>query len=90
MLLTEETRLEMVEQVRKLCQSVGYESAGTIEFLVENSPDGKQNFYFLEMNSEFVCVKSLSLFFALICLNPVPFNSSFAGRTSHFRSNLWS
>lgn len=50
-LLTEETRQEMVAQVRKLCQTVGYESAGTIEFLVESAPDGTQSFYFLEMNT---------------------------------------
>lgn len=53
--LTEETRQQMVAQVKKLCQTVGYESAGTIEFLVENNPDRKpgepQNFYFLEMNT---------------------------------------
>jgi len=50
-LLTEESRQEMVAQVRKLCQTVGYESAGTIEFLVEQAPDGTQSFYFLEMNT---------------------------------------
>jgi len=46
-LLTEETRSKMIQQVTKLCQTVGYESAGTVEFLV----DEKQNFYFLEMNT---------------------------------------
>jgi len=46
-LLTQETRLKMVEQVKKLCQKVGYQSAGTVEWLV----DEKQNFYFLEMNT---------------------------------------
>ena len=46
-LLTEETRHAMVEQVKKLCQTVGYLSAGTVEFLV----DEEQNFYFLEMNT---------------------------------------
>ena len=52
-LLTEETRQKMVEQVKKLCRTVGYESAGTIEFLVESSQEkgGHQNFYFLEMNT---------------------------------------
>ncbi|KAL7569669.1 hypothetical protein ACA910_008323 [Epithemia clementina (nom. ined.)] len=47
MLLTEETRNTMIEQVVRLCQTVGYESAGTLEFLV----DEQQNFYFLEMNT---------------------------------------
>ena len=46
-LLSEETRLKMAEQVRKLCQAVSYQSAGTVEFLV----DENQNFYFLEMNT---------------------------------------
>ena len=51
-LLTEETRQKMVEQVTKLCKTVGYESAGTIEFLVEDpKPGDPQNFYFLEMNT---------------------------------------
>jgi propionyl-CoA carboxylase alpha chain len=47
LLLTEETRLKMAEQVRRLCQVVGYQSAGTVEFLV----DENQEFYFLEMNT---------------------------------------
>ena len=46
-LLTDETRRTMAEQAVKLCKAVGYESAGTIEFLV----DKNQNFYFLEMNT---------------------------------------
>jgi propionyl-CoA carboxylase alpha chain len=37
----------MVEQVKMLCQRVGYVSAGTVEWLV----DENQNFYFLEMNT---------------------------------------
>ena len=46
-LLTSETRALMAKQVRSLVRSVDYESAGTIEFLV----DEEQNFYFLEMNT---------------------------------------
>ena len=46
-LLNDETRRTMAEQAVKLCKAVGYESAGTIEFLV----DKNQNFYFLEMNT---------------------------------------
>lgn len=46
-LLTEETRLKMVEQVKALVRQVGYTSAGTVEWLV----DEEQNFYFLEMNT---------------------------------------
>lgn len=31
----------------KLCQSVGYENAGTVEFLLDN----QGNFYFIEVNA---------------------------------------
>lgn len=41
------TRREMIRQVKSLVRKVGYESAGTVEFLV----DRHQNFYFLEMNT---------------------------------------
>ena len=37
----------MGEQAVALAKAVGYESAGTVEFIV----DGKRNFYFLEMNT---------------------------------------
>ena len=46
-LLTEETRLKMAAETKMLCQKVGYVSAGTVEWLV----DENQNFYFLEMNT---------------------------------------
>ena len=46
-MLKRETRREMIRQVKSLVREVGYESAGTVEFLV----DGEQNFYFLEMNT---------------------------------------
>ena len=46
-LLTPETRRAMQEQCIALCKAVKYRSAGTIEMLA----DGKQNFYFLEMNT---------------------------------------
>lgn len=41
------TRREMIRQVKSLVREVGYESAGTVEFLV----DKHQKFYFLEMNT---------------------------------------
>ena len=41
------TRQRMIKQVKSLVRTVGYESAGTVEFLV----DEDQNFYFLEMNT---------------------------------------
>lgn len=46
-LLTEETRRKMVKQVKALVRQVGYTSAGTVEWLVDET----QNFYFLEMNT---------------------------------------
>lgn len=46
-LLQPETRAEMIRQVKSLVRKVGYTSAGTVEFLV----DEEQNFYFLEMNT---------------------------------------
>ena len=41
------TRKAMGEQAVALAKAVGYDSAGTVEFIV----DGKRNFYFLEMNT---------------------------------------
>jgi len=46
-LLHPSTRAEMVRQVKSLIRRVGYTSAGTVEFLV----DDDQHFYFLEMNT---------------------------------------
>ena len=45
--LDEETRRAMGEQAVALAKAVNYESAGTVEFIV----DPKKNFYFLEMNT---------------------------------------
>ncbi|MDD7970400.1 acetyl-CoA carboxylase biotin carboxylase subunit [Roseinatronobacter alkalisoli] len=45
--LDETTRRAMGEQACALAQTVGYTSAGTVEFIV----DGARNFYFLEMNT---------------------------------------
>lgn len=45
--LDPETRAEMGAQAVMLAKSVGYSSAGTVEFLV----DSKRKFYFLEMNT---------------------------------------
>ncbi len=45
--IDEKTRAKMYKQVVSLCQKVGYQSAGTVEFIV----DQEKNFYFLEMNT---------------------------------------
>ena len=45
--LDDATRKAMGEQAVALAKSVGYSSAGTVEFIV----DDKRNFYFLEMNT---------------------------------------
>ncbi|MDZ4759959.1 MAG: acetyl/propionyl/methylcrotonyl-CoA carboxylase subunit alpha [Alphaproteobacteria bacterium] len=45
--LTPETRKAMGEQAVALSRAVQYDSAGTVEFIV----DGQRNFYFLEMNT---------------------------------------
>jgi acetyl-CoA carboxylase, biotin carboxylase subunit len=45
--ITEITRKKMGKAAVKAAKSIGYNNAGTIEFLV----DEKQNFYFLEMNT---------------------------------------
>jgi len=45
--LTPEVREEMGKAAVAICQKIGYQSAGTIEFLV----DPELNFYFLEMNT---------------------------------------
>lgn len=45
--VTPDLRKRMGKAVIRLCESVGYTNAGTIEFLV----DAKGNFYFLEMNT---------------------------------------
>ena len=45
--LDEKTRQKMGEQACALAKAVSYESAGTVEFIV----DGEKNFYFLEMNT---------------------------------------
>uniref|UniRef100_A0A5S6QWR6 Uncharacterized protein n=1 Tax=Trichuris muris TaxID=70415 RepID=A0A5S6QWR6_TRIMR len=45
--VTPEMREKMGQQACSLALNVGYDSAGTVEFLV----DSKRNFYFLEMNT---------------------------------------
>jgi propionyl-CoA carboxylase alpha chain len=46
-IMDEKTRKKMYEQAAALAKKVGYYSAGTMEFIM----DQKKNFYFLEMNT---------------------------------------
>ena len=48
-----QTRADLHEAARKLAESVGYASAGTVEFLLDGSAPATapQQFYFLEMNT---------------------------------------
>jgi acetyl-CoA carboxylase biotin carboxylase subunit len=46
-LLDEERRSELLQTAVKAAKAIGYEGAGTIEFLV----DADKNFYFMEMNT---------------------------------------
>ena len=45
--LNDEKRQQLLETAVKLCKSIGYKNAGTVEFIV----DQNLNFYFLEMNT---------------------------------------
>jgi propionyl-CoA carboxylase alpha chain len=45
--ITQSVREEMYNQATLLCKNVGYYSAGTVEFIM----DQEMNFYFLEMNT---------------------------------------
>lgn len=45
--LTDERRQQLLATAVKLCKSIGYKNAGTVEFIV----DQQQNFYFLEVNT---------------------------------------
>lgn len=47
-LITEKMRQEMAEASVNLIKSIGYENAGTIEYLVDEKAE---NFYFMEMNT---------------------------------------
>jgi acetyl-CoA carboxylase biotin carboxylase subunit len=51
MALTEETRAELCAAGARAAESVGYRSAGTVEFIYGRSGDSAPGFYFLEMNT---------------------------------------
>ena len=51
MALDEPTRLELCVAGARAAQSVGYRSAGTVEFIYGRSGDAEPAFYFLEMNT---------------------------------------
>ena len=49
--LTEAMRKEMGEAAVAAARAVNYVGAGTVEFIVEQRPDGTMKFYFMEMNT---------------------------------------
>ncbi len=51
LVLTPEVRMKMGSAAVKIAESVNYEGAGTIEFILDVSSTDYTNFYFLEMNT---------------------------------------
>ena len=49
--MTPELRQRMGEAAVAAARAVNYVGAGTVEFIVEQSPDGSMNFFFMEMNT---------------------------------------
>jgi 3-methylcrotonyl-CoA carboxylase alpha subunit len=49
--LTEEFRALMGATAVAAARAVNYEGAGTVEFIVEQKPDGSMQFFFMEMNT---------------------------------------
>src|SRR5450830_2162696 len=49
--LTESMRQQMGAAAVAAAQAVQYVGAGTVEFIVEQRPDGSMNFFFMEMNT---------------------------------------
>ncbi len=49
--LSDELRSAMGEAALRVARALGYHSAGTVEFLVDDEPDGTTAFWFLEVNT---------------------------------------
>jgi 3-methylcrotonyl-CoA carboxylase alpha subunit len=49
--MTPELRQQMGEAAVAAARAVNYVGAGTVEFIVEQKPDGTMSFYFMEMNT---------------------------------------
>jgi 3-methylcrotonyl-CoA carboxylase alpha subunit len=49
--MTQAMRKEMGEAAVAAARAVNYVGAGTVEFIVEQRPDGSMNFFFMEMNT---------------------------------------
>jgi propionyl-CoA carboxylase alpha chain len=65
--LDDKTRRAMGEQAVALARAVDYQSAGTVEFLV----DKHRNFYFLEMNTRLQGIYLLSVVFVVSLGNTI-------------------
>jgi 3-methylcrotonyl-CoA carboxylase alpha subunit len=49
--LSEDMRAQMGETAVAAARAVNYEGAGTVEFIVEQKPDGSMQYFFMEMNT---------------------------------------
>lgn len=88
-MLTDKLRKKMGEDAIKLAKTVGYENAGTIEFLV----DRHENYYFIEMNTRIQVehpvtemVTGLDIVKLQLCIasgEPLPFTQKDVEITGH-------
>lgn len=83
-LLYPPSRRLMQEQAIMLCKATKYRSAGTVEMLA----DGKQNFYFLEMNTR---LRKFRIFFNSVSMLLAPASSRLSVSCLVFLSvrNIW-
>jgi 3-methylcrotonyl-CoA carboxylase alpha subunit len=94
MALDDESREWVTSRAVALARAIGYEGAGTIEFIMDADPDtGKGNLYFLEMNTRLQvehpvteCVTGLDLVRLQILVAqglPIPFSQEEVRQNGH-------